>query len=439
MERKKYLHSIIIVIYEKNSILIMNRADLGIYFSKKILVIFFMGIASGIPLYMVLSTLFIWLTRENIEISTVGLFALTQLPWSLKFLWAPFVDKYKIPILNKILGQRKSWLLITQFFLIISLILLGYSNPSENIYFTAFFALLTAFFSANQDIVIDAYRIEILDDDMQGAGAAVTQFGYRIGGIFAGAGSLYLKSIFDWSTVFLIISSVIFLVMLLTTLVIKIQTSVIKKSSESLLAPFKEFISRNSFNRILIIILFIFFFKFGDVVAGIMANPFYVQIGFSNIEIANASKLFGVVMTLSGVFIGGYMVKKVGLLSSLIISAFFQIISNLLYILLNYIGPEFNFLLITVAGENLAGGMGSASFVAYLSVLCKKEYSGTQYALLSSIMGLARTFFSAPSGFVVEYLGWGTFFFISTLVGIPGLIILFWMKKKFPLNQQVSS
>ncbi|MFL2661239.1 MAG: AmpG family muropeptide MFS transporter [Alphaproteobacteria bacterium] len=416
----------------------MNKTGLEIYFSKKILIIFCMGISSGIPLYMVLSTLFIWLTRENIEISTVGLFALTQLPWSLKFIWAPVVDKYKIPILNRILGQRKSWLLITQICLIASLILLGYSNPNNNIYLTAFFALLTAFFSANQDIIIDAYRIEILEDDMQGVGAAVTQFGYRIGGIFAGAGSLYLKSVFDWSTVFLIISSIIFIVMLLTILVIKIQTSTIKKSSESLFAPFQEFISRNSLQRILIIILFIFFFKFGDVVAGIMANPFYVQIGFSNIEIANASKLFGVIMTLVGVFIGGYMVKKIGLLNSLLISGFFQIISNLLYVVLNYVGPEFNFLLITVAGENFSGGMGSASFVAYLSVLCKKEYSGTQYALLSSIMGLARTFLSAPSGFVVEYIGWGNFFLISTIIGIPGLIILLWMRKKFPLSQQIS-
>ena len=433
------MHVIIIVIYLKSSMFNMNRTDLGIYFSKKILIIFLMGIASGIPLYMVLSTLFIWLTRENIDISTVGLFALTQLPWSLKFLWAPIVDKYKIPILNRILGQRKSWLLITQFFLIISLILLGFSDPSNNIYLTAFFALLTAFFSANQDIVIDAYRIEILEDGMQGAGAAVTQFGYRVGGIFAGAGSLYLKSIFEWSTVFLIISSIIFIVMLFTILIIKIKTSAIKRSSESLFAPFQEFVSRNSIQRIAIIILFIFFFKFGDVVAGIMANPFYVQIGFTNIEIANASKLFGVVMTLTGVFIGGYMVKKIGLLSSLVVSGFFQIVSNLLYILLNYVGPEFNFLLITIAGENLAGGMGSASFVAYLSVLCKKEYSGTQYALLSSVMGLARTFLSAPSGFVVEYLGWGNFFFISTLIGIPGIIILLWMRKKFPISQQISS
>ncbi len=416
----------------------MNNKFLEIYFSKKIFLVFLMGIASGIPLYVVLSTLFIWITREGVDIATVGLFGLTQLPWSLKFLWAPIIDTFRIPVLKEYLGQRKSWLLITQIFLIMSLVLLGYSDPKQNIMLTAIFALQTAFFSANQDIIIDAYRIEILDDELQGAGAAATQFGYRIGGIFAGAGSLYLKSVFSWSVVFIIISCVIFVLMITTIFFIRISNKKIQKNSKNLLAPFKEFLSRNSFYKISLIILFIFFFKFGDVVAGIMANPFYVKIGFSNIEIANASKIFGVIMTLLGVFIGGYLVKSLGLISSLIISGVFQIISNLLYVMLNNIGPEFNFLLITVAGENFSGGMGSAAFVAYLSVLCKKEFSGTQYALLSSVMGLARTFLSAPSGFIVEALGWGHFFLISTIFGLPGLVILFWMQRKFPIKMQIS-
>ena len=157
----------------------MNNTFIEIYFTKKILIVLLLGIASGIPLYMILSTLLIWLTRENVEIATVGLFALTQIPWSIKFLWAPIIDTYKIPFLTKYLGQRKSWLLITQILLITSIILLGYSDPNKNLILTAFFALITAFFSANQDIIIDAYRIEILDDDFQGAGAAATQFGYR--------------------------------------------------------------------------------------------------------------------------------------------------------------------------------------------------------------------------------------------------------------------
>ena len=179
----------------------MNNTFIEIYFTRKIFIVLLLGIASGIPLYMILSTLFIWLTRENIQITTVGLFALTQIPWSLKFLWAPIIDTYKLPLLTKYLGQRKSWLFLTQILLIISIICLGYSDPTKNIIYTASFALITAFFSANQDIIIDAYRIEILDHESQGAGAAATQFGYRFGGIIAGAGSLYLKSLFSWSEV----------------------------------------------------------------------------------------------------------------------------------------------------------------------------------------------------------------------------------------------
>ena len=375
----------------------MNSNFLKLYFSKKLILIFFMGISSGIPLYLILSTLMIWLTRSNVDISTVGLFALTQLPWTLKFLWAPFVDTYRIPILNRFLGHRKSWLMITQIFLITSIILLGLSSPTENLYLTAFFALLVALFSANQDIVIDALRIEILNDSSQGAGAAMTQFGYRIGGILAGAGALYLKEVFSWSEVFLSLAFVIFILMILTIFIIPVKISEKKLDEKNLLKPFLEFLTRNTLLRLLIIILFIFFFKFGDVVAGVMANPFYVKIGFSNIEIANASKVFGVIMTILGVFFGGIIVNKVGILKALLLSGFFQIISNLLYVFLAHSGPIYSYLILTVAGENFSGGMGSAAFVAYLSVLCNKSYSGTQYAILSSVMGLTRTILSSPA------------------------------------------
>ena len=212
---------------------------------------------------------------------------------------------------------------IDTIFLIISIISLGFSNPNQNLWITAIFAFLTAFFSATQDIIIDAYRIEILEDEKQGAGAAATQFGYRLGGIIAGAGSLYLKHLFEWSIVFFIVATFIAFLMIIIV-VVKVDFDRIHRSSENFLTPFKEFISRNTIEKNLVIIFLIFFFKFGDVVAGIMANPFYVKIGFTNIEIANASKIFGVIMTLVGVFLGGYLVKKIGLINSLIISAFFS-------------------------------------------------------------------------------------------------------------------
>ena len=417
----------------------MNFNFFKLYLQKKLILIFLMGICSGIPLYLILSTLFIWLTRENIDISTVGLFALTQLPWTLKFLWAPFVDNFRIPFFYKVLGHRKSWLFLTQIFLIISIILLGYSNPAENLYLTAFFSLMVATFSANQDIIIDAFRIEILNDSSQGAGAAMTQFGYRIGGIMAGAGALYLREIYSWSEIFLGIAILIFLLMVVTIFLIPVKSSKKNKNEKNLIKPFLEFVNRNTYFKVLTIIFFIFFFKFGDVVAGVMANPFYVKLGFSNIEIANASKVFGVIMTICGVFAGGVLVNKFGILNSLIFSGFLQIVSNLLYVLLAKSGPMYDLLILTVAGENFSGGMGSAAFVAYLSVLCNRSYSGTQYALLSSIMGLTRTVLSSPAGFVVEWVGWAYFFFISTFLGIPGLIILFWMKKNFTIKMQKSN
>ena len=415
----------------------MYKNIIKLYFNNKQFLIFLMGISSGIPLYLVLSTLLIWLARENVDISTIGLFALTQIPWSLKFLWAPFIDNLKIPYLTNILGQRKSWLLFTQLNLSIFIIFLGYSNPSENLEITAIFALFVSFFSASQDVVVDAYRIEILNDDSQGAGAAMTQFGYRVGGLLAGAGSLYLTVFFSWEEIFLLVALVILFLMTLIIFVIPSKNNYVA-SKKNLIAPFKEFVFRNSFLKIFLIILFIFFFKFGDVIAGVMANPFYVKIGFSNFEIANASKVFGVIMTILGVFTGGYLVKEFGIIKSLLISGFFQMISNLLYVLLNSVGPEISYLFLTIAGENFSGGLGSAAFVAYLSALCNKKYTGTQYALLSSVMGLARAVLSSPSGYFVEAFGWGSFFIFSTICGIPAILILFWMWKKFPVELQKS-
>ena len=203
--------------------------------------------------------------------------------------------------------------------------------------------------------------------------------------------------------------------------------------------PLIEFVQRNDVKKFSIIIFFILTFKLCDSVAGVMANPFYVKIGFENIEIANASKIFGVLATILGVFIGGLLVKKLGILKSLLLSAFLQMISNILFFVLSKVGPDYSFLIITVLGENISGGIGSASFVAYLSILCNRNFTATQYALLSSVMGVARTFIASPSGFVVELLGWSNFFLISTLFAIPGLVILFWMEKKFPLRKQISS
>ena len=424
---------------------------LNLYFSKNLINVFFMGIVSGIPLYLTLSTLAIWLTRENMNISTIGLFSLTQIPWTIKFIWAPFIDNLNIPFLSDKLGRRKSWLVIIQLCLSISVIFLGINDPKgqldinvfgknfsfAQIYLTAFFALLVSFFSASQDIVVDAYRIEILDESEQGAGAAMTQAGYRIGGIISGAGALYLREYVSWELVFVSLGIIILFFLIYTFFLPDINFEKKKMSDlKDYFEPIKEFILRVDIKKIILILLLIFSFKLCDAVAGVMANPFYVKIGFSNIEIANASKILGIFATITGVFIGGICVKYYGIINSLIISGFLQMISNLLFYFLSEVGPNFDFLLITVIGENISGGLGSAAFVAYLSTLCNINYTATQYALLSSFMGLSRTLIASPSGFFVEFFGWSNFFLFSTIFALPGLLILFWMKKFFPLKKQ---
>ena len=425
---------------------------LDLYFSKNLINVFFMGIVSGIPLYLTLSTLAIWLTRENTDISTIGLFSLTQVPWTIKFVWAPFIDNLKVPFLSDKLGRRKSWLIIIQLCLSISVIFLGINDPTgqidlnilgknlsfDQLYLTAFFALLVSFFSASQDIVIDAYRIEILNESEQGAGAAMTQAGYRIGGIISGAGALYLREYVSWELVFVSLGIIILFFLIYSFFLPNINYEKKKKFNlKDYFEPLQEFIFRVNLNKIILILFLIFSFKLCDSVAGVMANPFYVKIGFSNIEIANASKILGIFATIIGVFVGGVCVKYYGIINSLIISGFLQMLSNLLFYFLSEVGPNFNFLLITVIGENISGGLGSAAFVAYLSTLCNINYTATQYALLSSFMGISRTFIASPSGYFVELFGWSNFFLFSTIFALPGLFILFWMKKFFPLKKQI--
>ena len=319
---------------------------LDLYFSKNLINVFFMGIVSGIPLYLTLSTLAIWLTRENTDISTIGLFSLTQVPWTIKFVWAPFIDNLKVPFLSDKLGRRKSWLIIIQLCLSISVIFLGINDPKGHIdlnilgknlsfnqlYLTAFFALLVSFFSASQDIVIDAYRIEILNESEQGAGAAMTQAGYRIGGIISGAGALYLREYVSWELVFVCLGIIILFFLIYSFFLPNINYEKTKKFNlKDYFEPLQEFIFRVNLKKIILILFLIFSFKLCDSVAGVMANPFYVKIGFSNIEIANASKILGIIATIIGVFVGGVCVKYYGIINSLIISGFLQMISNLLF------------------------------------------------------------------------------------------------------------
>ncbi|MBC8463756.1 MAG: AmpG family muropeptide MFS transporter [Deltaproteobacteria bacterium] len=417
---------------------------ISIYWERRLIIIFLMGFASGLPFLLTGGTLSILLTEAGVSLTAIGLFALVGTPYNLKFLWAPFIDRVPLPVLSKLLGRRRSWMIMIQFGLMVSIVALGFSDPKSSPALTAFFALAVAFFSASQDIVIDAYRIEILDEDQQGAGAAMTQAGYRFGLLAAGAGALYLASSLDWAIVYGIMAALVlvgFFAALKAPLPPAVQTDVTPSRAKDWLRsavvdPFVEFFQRNNTGVALLILAFILLYKFGDAFAGVMANPFYIKIGFTKVQIANVSKIFGVAATLFGVFAGGIMVKRYGILKSLLFCGLLQMFSNLMYAAQAAIGPDVRFLFLTIGAENISGGMGSAAFVAYLSMLCNKAYTATQYALFTSFMAFGRTWLSAMSGWLADQTDWVTFFVISTFVAIPGLLLLLGMMKRLPMEVQ---
>jgi PAT family beta-lactamase induction signal transducer AmpG len=417
----------------------------AVYRERRLIIVFLMGFASGLPFLLSAATLSIWLTEAGVSLTAIGLFALVGTPYNLKFLWAPLIDRVPLPWLSTRLGRRRSWMILIQLGLMASIIALGMSKPQISPAVTAFLALCVAFFSASQDIVIDAYRIEILDEDQQGAGAAMTQAGYRFGLLASGAGALYLATYMTWSHVYAIMAALLLVGFVTALCAPAPKDQRVDENAASgpghwlrvtIVEPFVEFFQRNNPGVALLILTFILLYKFGDAFAGVMANPFYIKVGFSKMEIANVSKIFGVIATLTGVFTGGLIVKRYGILRSLLYCGLLQMLSNLMFAAQAAIGADVRFLFLTIGIENLSGGMGSAAFVAYLSVLCNTAYTGTQYALFTSFMAFGRTWLSASSGWIAEQTDWVTFFVISTFVAIPGLLLLLGMMRRLPMEVQ---
>ncbi len=418
-----------------------------LYTERRLLFVFAMGFASGLPLLLTMGTLQIWLTEAGVSLTAVGLFALTGTPYTLKFLWAPLVDRVPVPLLSRRMGRRRSWMLVIQACLMVSIFALGLSDPAAHPLHTAAWAIAVAFFSASQDIVIDAYRIEILDPAQQGAGAAMTQAGYRFGLIAAGAGALYLADIVTYWAVVYAAMALLVLVGMAAALLAPVPPEDTHHRPDGIPAapalhamviePFREFLTRHSLTSALVILAFILLYKFGDAFAGSMANPFFIKIGFSKTEIANASKIFGVFATLAGVFLGGLLVKQYGVLNTLLWCGVLQMLSNLMFAALAIVGRDVGFLYLTVGIENITGGMASSAFVAYSSLLCNTTYTGTQFALLTSFMAFGRTWLSTSSGWLAEHTDWVTFFAVSTAVALPGLLLLVWMTRHLPLERQI--
>ena len=410
--------------------------SLAAYFTPRMLVILAMGFASGLPLLLTLSTLSYWLSKVGVDKTTIGLFALVGTPYTFKFLWSPIMDQVPLPVLTSLLGRRRSWLLLTQLLLAIAIFLMGLTDPAHAPARTALMALIVAFLSASQDIVIDAYRIEILPEGEQGQGAGATQTGYRFGILLAGAGALALSDFVSWPIVFAVLALAMLLAMIITLVAPEPKVSVPRHShdygrwlNDAFVAPLAEFKGRRGW---FLILLFVLFYKFGDALGGTMANPFYVEMGFSGTEVAAVSKLWGVWMTVVGALIGGLAVARWGVFRALFIGGVLQALTNFAFAYVAVMGHDLPALTLAITADNIAGGAAGAALVAYLSSLCNVAYTATQYALLTSFMAQGRTWLSSGSGWLADNTDWVTFWSLTAFLAVPGLLLLLWIMQLYP-------
>ncbi|NUM88649.1 MAG: AmpG family muropeptide MFS transporter [Bdellovibrionales bacterium] len=386
---------------------------------KNMLVALLMGICSGLPLLLAGKTLQAWMTEAGVDLKTIGLFALAGLPYSFKFVWAPLFDRFVPPFL----GRRRGWLTVSQAALALSIGGLAMSNPQESAWTVALLAVLVSFFSASQDIVVDAYRRETLRDDELGMGSAYFIYGYRIAMYISGALALFLADHMEWRQVYLIMAATMAGGIAVTLFADEpsIEGAPPRTLKETVVGPLLEFLQRKGALEILI---FILLYKVGDSMAGNMATPFYLKLGFSKTEIAAIAKTFGLFSTLGGLFLGGVLILRLGIGRCLWVFGLLQALSTACFAWLSVVGNDPMALALVIAFEDLSGGMGTAAFTAFMAAQTNKRFTATQYALLTSMMAVPRTLISAPTGYLAENLGWTQFFFVCTLAAIPGMLLL---------------
>ena len=413
---------------------------LRVYREPQLIAVLLMGFSSGLPLALTFATLSFRLAEIGVSRTAIGLFALVGVPYSVKFLWSPLIDRLPIPLFTAKLGRRRGWALAIQPILGLAILALGFADPQAAPGLTALVALAVAFLSASQDIVIDAYRIELLRTEEQGAGAAATQWGYRFGMLAASAGALYAASFGGWRFSYGLMAALMLVGMVTVWFTpepggarplepLPGPTPLARVAAwleRAVLAPFKDMLTRPG---ALAILAFVVLYKFGDALAATMSNPLYVSLGFTKVEVANIGKIYGFAASLAGLALGGVVVLRLGVMRALLICGVLQMLSNLMYALQVWAGHNLVALALTIGVENLTGGMGSAAFVAYLSGLCNIAFTATQYALLSSLAAVGRTTLSASGGALADVLGWGPFFLLSTAACLPGLALLVWIMR----------
>ncbi|MEA2040342.1 MAG: AmpG family muropeptide MFS transporter, partial [Thermodesulfobacteriota bacterium] len=387
--------------------------------SGRMLVSLIMGFSCGLPLLLTISVLQAWMTEEGVDLTSIGMIALVGLPYTVKFLWAPFLDRFTLPFF----GRRRGWLLVTQLTLMFSIAGLGLTDPGGNLWMVAFAAFLVTFFSASQDIVVDAYRREDLSDQELGLGSSLYVNGYRVGMLLASGGGLIMADHMPFSMVYLIMAGCM-LVGVVTTLLAPepvTPAGTPQNMKEAVIDPMVEYFSRQG---ALWMLAFILAYKIGDTMASAMTMPFYLDIGFSKSEIGTVVKLFGFWATIAGGLAGGVVMLRLGINRALWIFGFLQAISTAGFAVLARIGYSIPALSGVIAFENLSSGMGTAAFIAFMASITNKKFTATQYALLTSLMGVPRVLASAPTGFFAKNFGWAGFFIFCTLIAVPGMLLL---------------
>ncbi|WP_051038500.1 AmpG family muropeptide MFS transporter [Gloeocapsa sp. PCC 7428] len=381
-----------------------------------------LGVSSGLPLLLTSKTLQAWMTVEGVDLKSIGLFSLVALPYSLKFLWAPILDRFALPFL----GRRRGWLIALQIGLILAIAFMGFQQPAQALQLLAINALFVAFFSATQDIAGDAYRADVLAEKEMGAGAAVFVLGYRVALLITGSLALILADRISWTSVYLLMASVMIIGVIGTLIApepeghIQLPASL----SEAVLLPFGEFFQRLGALTGFFILCFIVLYKLGDALVNNMSTPFLLQIGFTQTDIGAIQGGMGLIATIVGALAGGAILSKIGINRSLWVFGGLQAISNLAYFMQAQLGRNYPFMVLTINIENFCAGLGTAAFVAFLMSLCNQRFSATQYALLSSLMAVSRDILVAPAGALAESTGWSLFFIISIVAAIPGLLLL---------------
>lgn len=404
-----------------------------ILFNKHMIICILTGFSSGLPLYILISLLPAWLRSYNVDLKVIGLFSLIQLPFTWKFLWSPLFDRYTPP-----LGRRRGWLFIWQSALLLTIPGFGVLHPTLDLWTIAYLASLVAFFSASQDIVMDAYRRELLLDNELGLGNAIHVNAYKIAGLIPGSLSLILADHMPWNYVF-IITALFMLPGLFMTLFVNepmLKNGTPKTLRAAVIEPFQEFINRNGFKSAALVLAFIFFYKLGDSMATALATPFYLDMGFSKTEIGLIAKNAGLWPSVAGGLLGGIGMIKLGINRALWLFGMVQMIAILGFAWLATVGHNLPWLAIVIGIEALGVGLGTAAFVAFIAHTTHPNYTATQFALFTSLAAVPRTFANAATGYLVDLLGWMTFFLFCFLIAIPGMLLLL---KVAPWNNQETS